>query len=62
MQTNIDLQQKKLLSPKKSSKGDRLKTLKLITANVWWPFDRADGRILESLHKQHVQRGEPAPF
>ena len=62
MQTNTDLQPKKLLSPIKLSKSDRLKTLKLITANAWWPFDRVDGKILESLHKQHVQCGDPAPF
>jgi hypothetical protein len=62
VQTNIDLRPKKLSYPKKSSKSDKLKTLKLITANAWWPFDRVDGKILESLHKQHVQRGEPALF
>ena len=29
----------------------------------WWPFDRVDGKILEALHKQHVQRAaEPALF
>jgi hypothetical protein len=62
VRTNTDLQPKKLSSPKKSSKGGGLKTSKLITANAWWPFDRVDGKILESLHKQHVQRGDPAPF
>ena len=48
---------------KPSSRRKRLtKSVEHIKQN-WWPFDRVDGKILEALHKQHVQRAaEPAPF
>ena len=40
----------------------RRQTIALIQQNKWWPFTRVDGRILQALHKQHVQGGEPALF
>ena len=38
----------------------------LIQQGKWWPFDRVDGKILVSLHKQHQQANpekvEEAPW
>ena len=61
METNTDSQPKKLQSRKRNLTKNAELMVKL-TSNDWNPFERVDGRILEKLHKQHVQSGEPAPF
>ena len=48
MQTNINSQPRKLSSPTKSSKRNAETVLKL-TTNAWWPFNRADGKLLERM-------------
>ena len=51
MQTDIDSQLKKSLSPKKQlTKNEKI--AKTILENKWWPFERASGRLLEKLHKE----------
>ena len=55
MQTTIDLQPKKLLSPKRLSKSVKEKPPSQISVEDVkrnWPFTRLDGRLLEKLHKQ----------
>lgn len=51
VQTNIDSQPKKLSSPKKRCSKNAELILK-ITANDWNPFERADPKLLEKIHKQ----------
>ena len=56
------LQRKKPSSRKKSC-NKNIETVLKITSNAWWPFDRADGKLLEKLHKEHNKVQEtPAPF
>lgn len=50
---NTDLQRKKPLSPKRRLSKNAEVALK-ITENKWWPFDRVDPKILQRLHKQHI--------
>ena len=61
VQTNTNLQPKKLSSQTRLLSKNAETVLKL-TTNAWWPFDRVDGRILEQLHKQAVHDVEEAPI
>ena len=57
--TTTTSRHKKPSSPRKSStKNDAI--IKKLLSNEHWPFDRVDGKILETLHKQHLQRGDAA--
>ena len=56
---DIDFQPKKSSSPKRRLTQSEKAATKILQ-NQWWPFERADGKLLERLHKQHVdtQLGE----
>ena len=66
VQTNIDSQPKKPLSPKRQSKSIRKKpslTISIEDAKRNWPFTRLDGGLLERLHKQTIKETyEDAPL
>jgi len=54
VQTDTDSQPKKSSSQKRRLSKNAETVLKL-TANKWWPFARVNGRLLERLHKQHIE-------
>ena len=58
METDINLQLKKLRSPRKRS-NKRVETVSmLLEKNGWNPFERVDPKILEMLHRKHEQDAE----
>ena len=59
VQTDINFQPKKSSSPKKRWNSNAATILKL-TTNQWWPFDRVDGKLLESLHRKRINNMEEA--
>ena len=54
---NINSQPRKLSSQTKSSKKNA-EIVSKVTSNVWWPFDRVDGKLLQKLHKAEVSRNQ----
>ena len=57
MQTATNFQPKKSSSPKKRLTQNERDAEK-ISSGKWWPFDRASGRLLEKLHKQHIANNQ----
>ena len=58
METDINLQLKKLRSPRKRS-NKRVETVSmLLEKNGWNPFERVDPKILEMLHRKHEKDAE----
>lgn len=55
MQTNIDLQPKKLSSRKKQSTKNA-DNIKRILLNDWNPFERADPSVLEKVKREFTKR------
>ena len=56
VQMNTSSQRKKLSSPKKFLTEKRKQEADAISKGKWWPFKRADGKLLEYLHKQTVNQ------
>ncbi len=60
METDTNLQPKKLRSPRKRS-NKRVETVStLLEKNGWNPFERVDPKILEMLHRKHEKDAEKA--
>jgi len=58
VETDINLQPKKLRSPRKRS-NKRVETVSmLLEKNGWNPFERVDPKILEMLHRKHEKDAE----
>jgi len=58
VETDINLQPKKLRSPRKRS-NKRVETVSaLLEKNGWNPFERVNPKILEMLHRKHEKDAE----
>ena len=54
---DIDSQQRKSSSPKRCLTKNA-ETIVKLTTNAWWPFNRADGKLLEKLHREKMRSNQ----